>query len=139
MHDLAYDPTHDEIVVTSPLTQAILVFRGGANGEEAPIRVIQGPHTQILGVGAMDKVTVDPETGEIYLPTAKHNIVVFPYGANGDVSPKRVLGGPDTQIIMEAIVEANLETLVVRSRAEVGVGKCADCRIRIHITANAME
>ena len=98
MHDLAYDPTHDEIVVTSPLTQAILVFRGGANGEEAPIRVIQGPHTQILGVGAMDKVTVDPETGEIYLPTAKHNIVVFPYGANGDVAPKRVLGGPDTQI-----------------------------------------
>src|SRR3989475_12320887 len=98
MHDLAYDPTHDEIVVTSPLTQAILIFRGGANGEEAPIRVIQGPHTQILGVGAMDKVTVDPETGEIYLPTAKHNILVFPSGANGDVAPKRVLGGPDTQI-----------------------------------------
>jgi len=98
MHDLAYDPAHDEIVVTSPLTQAILVFRGGASGEEPPVRVIQGPHTQILGVGAMDKVTVDPETGEIYLPTAKHNVVVFPYGANGDVAPKRVLGGPDTQI-----------------------------------------
>src|ERR671929_334583 len=76
MHGFAYDAIHDEIVVTSPLAQAILVFRGGANGEEAPIRVIQGPHTQMIGVGAMDKVTVDPESGEIYLPTAKHNLVV---------------------------------------------------------------
>src|SRR5947199_10499360 len=97
MHSLAYDSIHDEIIVNSPLAQAILIFRGGANGEEAPIRVIQGPQTQILGVGAMDKVTVDPETGEIYLPTAKHNIVVFPYGAKGDVAPTRVLVGPDTQ------------------------------------------
>src|SRR3989442_13147775 len=68
MHDIAYDPTHDEIVVNSPLTQAILGFRGGANGEEPPLRVIQGPKTQLLGVGALDKVTVDPETGEIYIP-----------------------------------------------------------------------
>ena len=98
MHDIAYDPTHDEIVVNSPLTQAILVFRGGANGEEPPLRVIQGPKTQILGVGALDKVTVDPETGEIYIPTARHNILVFPYGAKGDVEPVRVLGGSDTQI-----------------------------------------
>src|SRR5207247_9899022 len=98
MHDIAYDPTHDEIVVNSPLTQAILVFRGGANGEEPPLRVIQWPKTQLLGVGALDKVTVDPETGEIYIPTARHNILVFAYGANGDVAPVRVLGGPDTQI-----------------------------------------
>jgi len=28
MHGFGYDPIHDEIVVTSPLTQAILVFRG---------------------------------------------------------------------------------------------------------------
>ena len=94
MHDIAYDPTHDEIVVNSPLTQAILVFRGGANGEEPPLRIIQGPKTQLLGVGALDKVTVDPETGEIYIPTARHNILVFAYGANGDVEPIRVLGGP---------------------------------------------
>src|SRR5205809_1489040 len=97
MHDIAYEPTHDEVVVNSPLTQAILVFRGGANGEEPPLRVIQGPKTQLLGVGALDKVTVDPETGEIYIPTARHNILVFAYGANGDVEPIRVLGGPDTQ------------------------------------------
>ena len=98
MHDIAYDAVHDEIVVNSPLTQAILAFRGGADGEEPPVRVIQGPKTQILGVGAMDKVTIDPENGDIYLATAKHNILVYPYGSNGDVAPIRELGGPDTQI-----------------------------------------
>src|SRR5919197_5638312 len=82
MHGFAYDAVHDEIVVTSPLTQAILIFRGGANGEEAPIRVIQGPHTQILGVGAMDKVSIDPDNNEILLATARHNVLVFPREAN---------------------------------------------------------
>ena len=43
MHGFSYDPIHDELVVNSPLAQAILTFRGGANGEEAPVRVIQGP------------------------------------------------------------------------------------------------
>jgi len=33
MHALAYDAVHDEIIVNSPLAQAILIFRGGANGE----------------------------------------------------------------------------------------------------------
>ncbi len=98
MHDIAYDPIHDEIVVTSPFTQAILTFRGGASGEEPPLRVIQGPHTQILGVGGIDKVSIDPEHNEIFLATANQNIVVFPREANGDVTPIRVLAGPDTQI-----------------------------------------
>jgi hypothetical protein len=49
MHSFAYDAIHDEIVVTSPLAQAILFFRGSAIGEESPVRVIQGPHTLIDG------------------------------------------------------------------------------------------
>ena len=36
MHGFGYDAIHDEIVVTSPLTQAILTFRGAADGEEPP-------------------------------------------------------------------------------------------------------
>src|SRR5712692_5010307 len=98
MHDLAYDPIHDEIVVTSPLTQAILTFRGGATGEEAPLRVIQGSNTGIMGVGATGKVAIDPENNEILLATPRHQILFFPREANGNVAPKRVLGGPDTQL-----------------------------------------
>ena len=102
MHGFAYDAIHDEIVVTSPLAQAILTFRGSANGEEPPIRVIQGPHTQIQGdypgTGANDRVSVDPVNGEYYMFSTPNTILVFDRAANGDVAPKRALGGPDTLI-----------------------------------------
>jgi hypothetical protein len=119
MHGFAYDPIHDEIVVTSPLTQAILIFRGAANGEERPIRVIQGPHTQILGTaaGGLDKVSVDPVNDEILLPIAPAGLLVFPRDANGDVPPKRTLSGPDTQIrgISPVTVDAVNNRLVINS------------------------
>src|ERR1700733_7234919 len=100
MHGFGFDAIHDEICVTSPLAQAILSFRGGANGEEPPLRVIQGPHTQIKGTarGANDKVSVDPVNNEIYIPIDSAAILVFDRMANGDVAPKRVLTGPDTQL-----------------------------------------
>jgi len=95
MHGFYYDGPHDEIVVMSPLAQAILVFRGGASGEEAPIRVIQGPHTQIQGTpyGANAIVTVDPVNNEIYVPSVPDVLLVFDRTANGDVAPKRILTG----------------------------------------------
>jgi hypothetical protein len=111
MHGFSYDAIHDEIVVNSPLSQAILVFRGGANGEEAPLRVIQGPKTRILGMGyaALSTVTADPENNEIFLPVGSggyreagtggpEGVLVFDRMAKGDVAPKRSLAGPDTQI-----------------------------------------
>jgi len=98
MHDIAFDGIHDEIVVTSPLTQAILSFRGAASGEEAPLRVIQGDKTQIKGVGAVGKVSIDPVHDEIYLATPNQTILVFNRTDNGNVAPKRVLGGPHTQL-----------------------------------------
>jgi hypothetical protein len=108
MHGFGYDPIHDEIVVTSPLAQAILIFRGGANGEEPPVRVIQGPHTQIKGTAgeANDMVSVDPVNNEIYIPVDPGAILVFDRTANGDVAPKRVLTGSDTQIRSESASSA---------------------------------
>jgi hypothetical protein len=97
MHGFMYDPLHDEIVVMSPLAQAILTFRGDANGEEPPIRVIQGPHTQIQGTayGANAIVTVDPVNNEIYVPVVPNHMLVFDRTATGDVAPKRIFnGGP---------------------------------------------
>jgi len=98
MHGFAYDSIHDEIVVTSPLAQAVLTFKGDANGEEPPIRVIQGPHTRIDGPPNLgnDRVSIDPVHNEIYVPSVPSSILVFDRQANGDVTPKRVLSGPDT-------------------------------------------
>src|ERR1700752_4271304 len=71
MHGFSYNTRRDEIVIMSPLAPAVLMFRGGANGEEPPVRVIQGPHTQIQGdypgTGANDRVSVDPVNGEDYM------------------------------------------------------------------------
>jgi hypothetical protein len=105
MHSMAYDAKNDELIVNSPLVQSILTFKGGSGGETAPIRVIQGPKTQIQGTpyDGNDKMTFDPANGEIYIGSAtsggpgKGVVLVFDRLANGDVAPKRILGGPLTQ------------------------------------------
>jgi hypothetical protein len=136
MHALEYDPNHDELVVGSPLAQAILVFRGGAGGEEPPVRVIQGPKTQIQGTDydGNDKIALDAVNGDIYLPSAtkdgpgKGVILVFDRTANGDVPPKRILGGPDTgfnfptpkgQGFPHIAIDATRNLLVIASRGSL--------------------
>ena len=94
MHDIRYDAVHDELLTTNPFAAAVLVYRGGADGEESPIRVIQGPHTQMDGPA---RVEVDPVHNEIIVPNS-NSILVFPREANGDVAPIRVLRGEDTQL-----------------------------------------
>ena len=97
VHSIAYDAIHDEIVVQSNIGQAILTFRGDANGEEAPIRIIQGPKTQLRDP---EKIFVDPIHDEIFAinMSIKDEILVFDRGAQGDVAPIRVLKGPDTRL-----------------------------------------
>ena len=87
LHGLAYDEVHDEIFVGNPFAQAILVFRGAAEGNEAPIRVIQGPHTELW---QPDTLEIDLVHDEIVVP-GRDGILVFPRAGNGDVAPLRVL------------------------------------------------
>lgn len=93
MHDVRYDEVNDEFLVINPFAEAILTFRGGANGQEGPIRIIQGPKTGSLG----SRLDVDPIHDEIFVP-GPDRIMVFPREANGDVAPIRVIQGPDTQL-----------------------------------------
>jgi len=92
-HNIVYDPVNDEIWHTNPEAQAVLAFRGGANGEEPPVRIIQGPHTMMAfpnyGVG------VDAVNNEVYV-VEKEYITVYPRTAKGDVAPTRIIRGPDT-------------------------------------------
>ena len=99
MHAISYDPIHDEITVPQQSGQAILTFRGGADGEEAPIRVIQGSRTQLREPSRLD---VDPVNDEIYVPEGD-SLLVFPREANGNVAPVRVLHGPDTRLGASAV------------------------------------
>ena len=94
MHSLAVDPVHDEIFVTNSFAQAVLAFRGSASGEEAPVRIIQGPNTKLLRAG---RLAVDPQHDELIV-CGDQAILVFRRDANGDVEPLRAIYGPKTQI-----------------------------------------
>ena len=62
MHGIYYDRKHDEMFVPVALAGAVLVFRGGATGSEEPIRMLQGPGTQIV---RPDTLYVDEEHNEL--------------------------------------------------------------------------
>jgi hypothetical protein len=93
-HAVAYDDLHDEIVVPNPFAQAILFYKGDANGDAAPIRVIQGPKTLLE---ENEELALDPVNDEVIVPTGTA-ILVFDRRANGDVAPKRVIAGAKTMI-----------------------------------------
>ncbi len=141
MHDIRYDAVHDEFLVTNPFAHAVLTFRGGANGEEAPVRVIQGAKTGLGDTGrdprrsteyqyGVDRVEIDPIHDEIFVP-ARDRILVYPRTANGDVAPIRVIRGPDTQLgygarslavdpVRNLLVVGGGRTFLIFNRADEG-------------------
>ena len=115
IHGIAYNPVRDEIVVSNPLAAAILVYRGGANGDEPPLRVIQGRRT---GLVYPHSVALDVDNEEIIvLDFHQRNVMVFRSDANGDVEPRRVIQGPTTKLdrVIGAAVDPERNLLVVTS------------------------
>lgn len=91
VHGIKYNEVHDEIVVNSNIGQAVLTYRGGAEGDEAPIRIIQGPSTQLVDPVS---VAIDQVHDEIFVfqrGPASRKVLVFERTAAGDAAPKRVL------------------------------------------------
>jgi hypothetical protein len=127
-HQIAVDPIHDEIIAPNPFAQAILFFRGGANGEEAPIRIIQGPKTKLVYV---DNVAVDPIHGEVVASqTLTDSILVFSREPGGDVAPIRILNGPHTKLdhpwkatvdpVNNLIAVTNRDSIAIFNRTDNG-------------------
>jgi hypothetical protein len=93
MHDIRFDEIHDEFFVVNPFAEAIMAFKGDTNGQQAPLRIIQGPHVKFGG----NRLDVDPVHNEIFLPQ-NSRIRVYPRDGNGDVAPIRTIEGPDTML-----------------------------------------
>ncbi len=108
MHDIRYNDVNDEILVPNPFANAILVFRGGADGQEAPIRIIQGAKT---GLDGPERLDIDTVHREIFVPDG-NQVLVYPLDANGDVAPIRTISGPDTQIIGRSLAVDPLNNLL---------------------------
>lgn len=94
-HYMEYDQVNDEIMIANAFAQAILYFKGDAKDNDAPIRVLMGPHTQIQSPDF--GLAVDNVNDELYV-TEHTRILVFDRRASGDVPPKRILEGPKTEL-----------------------------------------
>lgn len=75
---------------------SITVHALSANGDARPLRVIQGPKTQLNWPTG---VAFHPERRELFVANDMGpSILVFDAGAQGDAAPKRVLKGPKTKL-----------------------------------------
>lgn len=73
---------------------SINVYPLGASGDTAPLRIIQGPKTQLDWAGGM---TLDAETGDLWVAEdVGGSILVFKSTDQGDVAPSRVIKGSKT-------------------------------------------
>jgi len=73
---------------------SITVYPVDANGDTPPLRVIQGPKTQLDWAGGM---SLDPDNGNLYVANDVGNsILVFKETDQGDVAPSRVIKGKKT-------------------------------------------
>jgi len=111
VHSLFYDEIHDEVVVPSDIGQGVMTFRGAANGNEAPIRVISGPKTML---GKTSKLSADPVNNEL-IAWSGGVLLFFDRLANGDVAPKRTLGGPNNRFSIANVEVDNLHNLLIVS------------------------
>jgi DNA-binding beta-propeller fold protein YncE len=90
--------TRDDAVPGSGkmLPPSITVYSKDASGNAAPLRVIQGPKTQMNWPTG---IAVDPEADEIFVANDGGNsILVFKASVGGDVAPVRVLKGPKSLV-----------------------------------------
>ena len=83
---------NDEVVV--PSVDRVLVFSRSANGDVAPLRVIQGSETKLNTT----TLAVDP-VHELIVIASGRNIQMFNRLAEGNVAPRSVISGPKTQIV----------------------------------------
>ena len=79
------------------LPSSITIYSIDAQGDTPPIRVIQGPRTQLNWPAG---IAIDPERDELYVANdAADRILVFRAStADGDVAPIRTIGGPNSGI-----------------------------------------
>jgi hypothetical protein len=111
-HGSDYDPVHDVFMITNFYAQSVQIYRADSNGEVAPVRIIQGPKTQLVNP---DKVMMDSVNNEIYVPQGS-KVLVFDGSGNGDIAPKRILGP------IQGLGASNVDIDAVHNLVVVGGG-----------------
>ena len=121
-HGIAYDTTNDEIIAPNPLAAAVVIFKGGATGEEAPVRTIQGAST---GLSRPETVAVDEKNNELIVgDPGDRRILVYRRTADGNAAPIRTIQGPKTKLlqVVGVAVDSVRDVLVVSSYSRLPGG-----------------
>ncbi|MEM0487969.1 MAG: hypothetical protein QW707_02065, partial [Candidatus Bathyarchaeia archaeon] len=117
IHGIAYNPIKDELIVPNPLAAAIMTFRGDADGEERPIRTIQGPNTKLA---VPHTVNLALKRQEILVgDLGRKWVLVFGVEDSGDVSPRRIISGKKTRLdfVFGVAMDEESGTIVVANTA----------------------
>ncbi len=86
---------------------SITVYPLDANGDVAPVRIIQGPRTQMNWPAAM---ALNPDNGDLYVANdVGQSILVFKSTDQGDVAPNRVIKGSKTGLVNPTGVSIDLK------------------------------
>src|SRR5260370_7280182 len=125
MHGIFYNRRDDEIVVPVALGGAVLTLPGGPSGGDPPLRVIQGPKTEIV---QPDTLYLDVAHDEMVVDSGDNSVLVFPRTASGDVAPIRKIGGPKTHIdnIFGLTVDSVRNLIIVANRIETDGRESSD-------------
>jgi len=130
IHGIAYNPLRDELIVPAPLAAAINTFKADSDGENQPIRTIQGPDTSLvfphvanLDVKRQEILVGDPGRGAV---------AIFDVDADGDVYPKRLVSGPKTGLDYVVGVDIDPENRVLVA-ASCAVGRVPGAKTGIYI------
>jgi hypothetical protein len=128
---IVVDPVHDEIILsdegdpeaTPPIPASLRVFRRTDHGNVAPIRVISGPRS---GLTRPRQLQLDTERDELVLADralfqefifdTPGFIAVWNRTDGGDVPPKKIIRGPNSQLTSPRAVYVDMEN------GEIGAG-----------------
>jgi len=84
------------VVANGSPTHALLFFDQKANGNVAPIRVIQGENTELRDPTGVFVDTIHHEL--LVANWGNHTITVYPSGASGNVKPQRVISPTKSRV-----------------------------------------
>jgi hypothetical protein len=120
-YGIAVDEAAEELFLTVQHENAVVVHRKMAEGEEKPLRKLEGPHVRLAdphGIGLDTKnqwmfVANYGNAKDVKIPGSgtfvPPSINVYPLRANGDTAPLHVISGPQTQLNWPAHIYVDQE------------------------------
>jgi DNA-binding beta-propeller fold protein YncE len=120
-YGIAVDENKEELFLTVEHTNAVVIYRKRAQGDDQPLRTLQGERT-----GLEDPHGIALDTKEQLLYVANHgnaldsqretggrfeppSITVYPLSASGNTAPLRTIQGPQTQMNWPAALSMDEE------------------------------